>query len=489
MRSCICEHSLNYFQGAVFKLLKALRLNKFQILLYGLYIMLAFLSSAPTNPEARAGLEDAGYNLFRRYVGGVISTWDVLFFSLIFLLLVNNMCSKNPVNLLHRAVQNKVIMLYFKVLALSVVVGLFVITCTQVDAFSFTDWFRPVVPILYLYLTYFLVVNVIDTKEKFFQTFKLFEITAFALVIYGFFRLKAILTGNITTLMVEGIPIILYSELLYFDLPICVYFAHIWCGKKLGLPRIILLLLMIGFILASTRRFNYILLTINVMLVLLVARRASLVTFKEAFVRSRYFIVLSLVGFATILIAVPELAEAIWFAIGTINMFSTAGFSYTGEFRIIQIENIFLNLWQFPITLLFGFGIASKWHMLKDLPTTIDEVGAHMAYDAKVLAAGSDWFPFFHVAYFSTFFRFGVIGCLLLLYIVYSLFSNVSSMISRVPDQDQRLVLVALTCLVFMPILTIGDNTPPTFCILLGLYLGLIEAARLSTRSERHEVS
>lgn len=438
---------------------------------------MAFLSSAPTDPEARAGLEDAGYNLFRRYFAGMISTWDIVFFALISFLLIANLYSRNPISQINRATRNNVVLLYFKVLSVSIVVGLVIIVFTQIDHVAPTDWFRPVVSILYLFLTYFLVVNVIQTKKDFNSFIRITERLAFALVVYGFIRLYYILSGELTTLVVEGMPIILYSELLYFDLPICIYFAYIWCGRKLGLSRILLLLLMIGFVLVSTRRFNYILLALNFILVLIVARKAKIITFGEAVARLKIISLIALFGFSVIVLTVPGLIDAVLFAIGTINMFSESGYEYTGEFRLVQIQNIFLNMLEHPFTLLSGFGIASKWYEFVELPTTIDVVGAHMAYDAKVVAPGSRWFPFFHVPYFSTFFRFGIIGSFLLLYVVYKLYQNYSMLIRR-QDRDIQISLVALTVLVFMPILTIGDNTPPTFGIILGVYLGLLDAAR-----------
>ena len=62
-------------------------------LLCALLACLAFLSSAPTDPEARAGRADAGYNLFRRYVAGAVSTWDVLLAVLLALVFWSNAAS------------------------------------------------------------------------------------------------------------------------------------------------------------------------------------------------------------------------------------------------------------------------------------------------------------------------------------------------------------------------------------------------------------
>lgn len=462
---------------------------KLSTLLNCLIVLLAFLSSSPTNPAARAGLEDAGYNLFRRYIAGVVSSWDVLLFALFFFTIFNNIYTKKKSNQLWRATRNKSIMLYFIVLVLSVVIGLIIITITQSSSFYFIDWFRSVTPLFYMFCTYFIVVNIVDTDDKVLNVWKLLELIAVAMVLYGFFRIYAILNGSILTLAVGGIPIVLYSELSYFDLPIAVYLLNIWCGKKLGVSRSLLLICMIGFILASTRRYNYIQLVLNSILILFMANRSGLVTLKQALFKSRYILYILGIGTVIIILSVPELFDAVFFAIQTINVFSSEGFNYTGEFRLVQVENIFLNMLNIPITFLSGFGIGSKWHVIKELPITIDEIGSFMAYDAKVMSHGSEYLPYFHVLYFSAFFRFGAVGCLFLLYLARTLWVNTSKTIRSLPDANMQILLSGFISLSVLPLLSLGDNAAVTTYIILGINLGLIESIRLSHRNVKKQES
>jgi hypothetical protein len=237
---------------------------------------------------------------------------------------------------------------------------------------------------------------------------------------------------------------------------------------------------MVGFIFVSTRRMNYILLLLNILLLLFIARRSGIVTIKQAILRSRYIILLFGMCSVVIIILVPGLLDGIWFAIQSINMYSSIGFEYTGEFRLIQIENIFLNMWNIPITFLSGFGIGTKWEVIKQLPITMDEIGSFMAYDAKTVVGGNDFLPYFHVPYFATFFRFGIIGCFTLLYIVRILWINNAILIRSLPDKNMKLLLTAFTSLIMMPILILGDSPTPVGYIMLGINLGLIESIRLS---------
>lgn len=455
-------------------------LNKFSNLLHYLILLLAFLASAPTNPEQRAGLEDAGYNIFRRYVGGVVSTWDILLFALLFILVFRRSIYSSSSSLLAQSTRNNTIMLYFGAFATAIAIGLLVTLFTQIDTFIAKDWFRAVTPIVYLYCIYFLVTNIITSEHMVNNVWKLMEYIAAAMVLYGFYRLYGILHGTIVTLDPGGIPIILYSEMVYFDLPIAVYFAHIFCGKQLGLVRSILLLCMIGFILASTRRMNFILLIVNILLVLLIVRSAGLVTFKQVLSRTKVPLLIIVVCVVLTLVALPELFDGIWFAIQTINMFSEIGSAYTGDYRLAQIENIFLNMSQFPVTFFTGFGIGTKWEVIAPLPSTIDEVGSYMAFDANVVSAGNNFLPFFHVPYFATFFRFGIVGCLFLLYFVRRLWIETSRLIRLLPDVNMRILVCSFLSLSLMPILTLGDSPTPTGYITLGINLGLIEAIRLS---------
>ncbi|MBU5613381.1 hypothetical protein [Geomonas azotofigens] len=451
---------------------------KLVFFLSGLIVCLAFLSSAPTDPEARAGLADAGYNLFRRYVLGAVSTWDVLLAVLVALLFWSNLSTARPANLLSRFFSNRIVNLYFGMMALGIVVGVFVILTGQMQAFSIKDWVRSIIPVAYLFAVYFVVVNVVRTPQYLELIWKVLEWVAVALVCYGFYRTYGVLTGNIRTLAPGDIPIILYSEMVYFDLPVCVYCATVWSGRKLGLFRWILMLCMVGFVLASTRRFNYIMLAANILTTLVVAHRAGLFSYGKLILRSRYIVACLVAFVALLLVKLPALVDGIWFAIQTINMFSEVGFQYTGEYRLLQIQNIFLNFMDRPVTLLTGFGIGSKWHAIEPLPTTTDTVGSFMAFDANVVAGGGDWLPFFHVPYFSTLFRFGPVGMMVLFYIVRRLYLDFTGFIRTIDNQEHKIILVALASLSLMPVIVLGDTPSPVGYILMALNLGLIEGYR-----------
>jgi len=455
--------------------------DKLLFVLWGLILCFAFLSSAPVNPEARAGLVDAGYNLFRRYGFGIIATWDILLFGTFFSLIYRNSFIARPLNLLNRTFNNPIINVYFILLTVSIVVGLIVILFSQVHVFVIRDWFRAVLPILYLLMTYFIVVNIIKSRESVFQAWQIFELIAAAMVGYGFIRLIFILNGQIQVLTPWGIPIILYSELVWFNLPINFYLLKISLGERIGVFCWFLLLCMVVFILISTRRMNYILLVLNPLIVFIIARKSGLVTLgKVAYKMKLFFVIFFLVGFG-LTMAIPDLFDAILVSIQTINVFSEGGGEYTGEFRLVQFENIISNLTSMPITWLTGFGIGTKWYVFQALPTTIDSIGSFMAYDAKVLSAGSDWLPFFHINFISSLFRFGLIGMFTLFVIVVLLYRHYTRYIRSVKDKNDQILLASLSGLVLMPIRMLGDQPSPEPFISLAINLGLLESYRLAT--------
>lgn len=457
-----------------------LKSYRYSNLLYWVIFILAFTSSAPTDPNVRSGLEDAGFNLFKRYIGDIVSIWDLLFFLLLFIVIFKKKSSDCRHNTLTRAFGNRYLNSYFLFLILSVIVGLLIILTTQIESFYIVGWFRATVPVLYIIGSYYLVVNMIKSEDDLDKMWFLLERIAGLMVLYGFIRLLLILNGNIQTLVVEGVPIILYSELAYFDLPIIIYVLRVWHKKPLGLLRWIMLICMIGFIIASTRRYNYIQLLLNLIIAFLAAKQAKLLTLSSVIKSSHYFFLLLLLLPPIVAFILPDLAEAFLFSVQTINVFSEEGFLYTGEFRLSQLKNIFLNMEEVPITFVTGFGIGSQWHEIEPLPTTIDELGSYMAYDAKVMSQShNNYLPYFHILYFSSIFRFGLVGSLILIVIAYRFWSMTQRVINVTYGVDRKILIVGLSALSLLPILYLGDNAAVVTWITLGINFGLIRSTQL----------
>lgn len=452
-------------------------LFRYSNLLFYLIFILAFTSAAPTDPSARAGLEDAGFNIFRRYIGGIVSLWDFLFLGLLLITILRSFAiSKKKHRGLNQLYGDKILNSYFVLLITSVSIGLFIILATQIAAFDPIGWFRAVTPVLYMLGIFYIVVNTISTEEHIDKMWCLLELLAGMMIIYGFLRLYNILAGNVTTLIVEGVPIILYSELSYFDLPILVYVLRLWCGKSLGAVRWIMLICMIGFILASTRRYNYIQLILNCFIGATIASQAGMLTLQSILSKSKISFAILFCILVSVLILLPDFAEAVLFSIRTINVFSEEGYSYTGEFRIAQFNNILLNIAEVPITFFTGFGIGTQWRVIEPLPTTIDEIGSFMAYDSKIMSQYNGYLPYFHILYFASIFRFGVIGFALLIFIAYRYTSNAIKLVKATRDLNMKILAVGLASLSVLPMISLGDNAAVTTWINLGVNLALIRS-------------
>jgi hypothetical protein len=176
----------------------------------------------------------------------------------------------------------------------------------------------------------------------------------------------------------------------------------------------------------------------------------------------------------------PDFIDAVLFSIRTINVLSEEGFSYTGELRLVQLHNIFLNMVEVPFTFITGFGIGPQWHVLEPLPTTLDEVGSYMAYDAKTMSQSSDYLPYFHIIYFASIFRFGLVGFMLLTFIAYRFTVSSCNIASQCTNINRKILTVGITSLSILPILYLGDNAAVTTWISLGINFGLIRSINLS---------
>ena len=467
--------------GVLLPILVMLAYSKPAFLWWGAIVCLAFWTSEPINPQVRAGLaENPDFNLFGRYVADMISTWDVLIVVLLVFVFFRSGLQNRNADLVRRVWANSSVRFYAGLLLTAILVGCVVILISQSHVFVFRDWVRGVMPIFYFLSAYFLAVNLIRMLGDFRRTWWLLQTVAFLMVLYGLYRLQGILSGQIKTLWPFGIPIVLYSELIVFYPPILVYFLTLWTRGRLNLLQWFLLLAMIVYILVSTRRFNYINLALYSGIAFVLGYKTGLFSVRRALVRSWSLLVMALGAGIVSLQLVPDLLPAVMQSIETILFFTGKGFEYTGQFRLGEISGIFSNLTHLPFTWLTGYGVGSKWRVFTDLSWGSDPTGGNMAFDAKIMANYAGWLPFFHVPYFATLFRFGLLGTLGLIAVVWSLLRGYGRMIRTVADKGDKIILIALLALIPDPILFLGDSPVPSRYIWLAIYLGLLESYRLT---------
>jgi len=331
---------------------------------------------------------------------------------------------------------------------------------------------------LYLFLTYVIVINSIQRRRQLWQIMRWLDWLTVGLIVFGLTRLILMLTGAITGMWFFGLPVVLYDQMLMLYVPIFTLMALFFHRQRLEWWRGIMLALMVFLILCSTRRFNYLLLAMGVVLILAIGVRLRLW-------RPRQLVRAGLAGgialaatVAVILVATPRLASGVGTSLRTLDLMSRLGQKYSGDMRLAEIRNLFANLDERPYGYLTGFGLGTLWHARERQP--VDPLTRRLRPNRK-------WYTQFHLPYIAILFRLGFVGTALLLLWLWHYARHLLPRIRRLqwPIRHSALAMFAFLILI-LPSLT--DSFNPTAWTLCGLYIGLLEKmARLA--GGRHAVA
>jgi len=328
-------------------------------------------------------------------------------------------------------------------------------------------------PIAYFLAIFLLIVNIVETRQQTERMIKWLDRFTFGLIIYGVVRLILIMTGYVQTLIPFGLPIVLYDQMNLFYAPIFIITARLVMKEKLGTLQYINLILMLFFILCSTRRFNYIFLVLGVVTVLAIGVLSNSWSVKHFLGFLSKGVAAFALALIALMIAVPSFVDGVANSVNSINMFSKFGQKYGGDSRVAQIENIFANLKRRPYAYLIGFGLGTKWQAIE--PQPMDS----MAFPEEYMRQSKGWYPKFHLPYVASFYRFGIIGATCLIMWI-GFYLKAYLRILRMKNVTNKSFCMGTIAFLAISLPMIGDSTSPVLPILCGLYMGIMEKLTLA---------
>ncbi|NOY78594.1 MAG: hypothetical protein GXO76_12065 [Calditrichaeota bacterium] len=336
-----------------------------------------------------------------------------------------------------------------------------------------TGIIRPIILLqvfFYFLAAYFLTVNFLESRSDWVIAKKwLIRLTGL-LALYGIFRFIGILLGKIETMWPFGLPVILYDQMLMLYLPIFAWVAgkvlHKQAWKGLGAVALVSLF----FIVASARRFNYVLLLLGILIVLVVASWLSGHFWRRLLSSTKMFGAALIIFALGLTLIFPTTAKRIAETVQSINIYTNTQRAATGsDIRRQEIRNLILNMDNRPYSFAVGMGLGTKWKSIVYQP--IDS----FSFTEKYLKKSLGWFPQFHIPYFGLVYRYGILGLLLFWGILLFLFTRVLLAIRTVRTTDEAPLLIGMWVFLMMILPAFGDSVNPTGFILCGFYLGLLE--------------
>ncbi len=443
----------------------------------GLLAIFYFFPYSSINPSVRSA--GTYFTLFRKF-GGLLSAWDFLLLAE-FAVLFAYKLGRGKATLRGWNFPELLFLSLFSVWAF---VWGWVHVFGNLLGYGPTDLLRPVVifqVFLYFLAAYLLTLNWLNSQKDWQVAVRWLKWLTSLLVLYGVGRLIGILLGKIETMWPFGLPVVLYDQMMFLYLPIFVWLAAQILGKSdwKGLGWVALISTF--FILISARRFNYFLLVFGGGITVLLAGFLT-----PRFAKKLGNVALKLGGalvlvFFLLAFFFPSGLKNVGTAFQSLNIYSqkqtvTAG----SDIRRQEIKNLVLNLNERPYGYAFGLGWGTKWKAIAYQPMD------SFSFTEKYLKKSLGWFPQFHLPYLGLLYRYGVLGLLFFWGILLVLFRRIFLGIQKsVPEGEKAFLLGMLVFLVLL-LPTFGDSANPTFMILAGFYLGLLEF-RLTVAEEPRE--
>lgn len=425
-----------------------------------------FFPYSTMSPSARMG---GTYFTIYRKLGGLLSVWDVLLGCLLILLLLVQMTRKR---LTFKGFSFPEVSVFSGLILISFLWGILHVK-GNVLGYGPTDILRPIIILqvfFYFLITYFLTINFLENRSDWaFAKKWLIRLTGL-LAIYGVFRFIEILLGKIETMWPFGLPVILYDQMLMLYLPIFTWVAgkvlHKQGWKGLGWVA----LMSLFFIVASARRFNYVLLFIGILLALAVSAWMTDHFWKKLVSSIKILsaaLAIFVLGFVLIF---PSTSKRIGQTVQSINIYKNTQAVTTGsDIRRQEIKNLILNMKNRPYSFLIGMGLGTKWKAIAYQP--IDS----FSFTGKYLEKSFGWFPQFHIPYFGLIYRYGILGLLLFWGLLLFLFARFLILVRTVRTSEETPLLIGMLVFLMIVLPTFGDSVNPTGFILSGFYLGFLE--------------
>ena len=436
--------------------------------IYGLWFLLILFYFIPyQSPDylARIG-ERLYFSLFKRF-NSILCIWDVLIFSLAAFLIINRLV-KGKLNFV--GIQYKEIRLYIYLMIFAFING-FLHVSGSFLSFGPTEFLRPIIsfmPFFYLIFMYLLTVNLIESKKDLDRTYNFIWILTILLIFYSIYRLIGILSGRFDALMMFGLPMILYDQMSLIFYPIFLYISLYLLKVKSKKKNILVALSLFLIILSSTRRFNYIILISGFFITLFLihkVKRIGLGVIVKNFLKILIFL---LIIFLVIILLLPDFVIGVYDSVKSIYFLSEYSLSYGGDIRKAELENMFLNMNKREYSYLVGYGLGTRWEEIIDVPFD------GMSHEKKEMNKGFNWWPQFHVPYFSLIYVYGILGFLFMIAIVLMFLKRSVYFIKKFENKKYyQAQIIAITAYLVLTMFFLGGSFNPTGAIFCGILYGL----------------
>jgi hypothetical protein len=334
--------------------------------------------------------------------------------------------------------------------------------------YGVTELKRPVnafMSAFYMLAIFMLVINSIKTQDSLVRLLRWLDRLTWMVLGYGIYRLIIIVAYGAETMWMFGLPIVLYDQMAMLYVPIFSSVARQLAGQRVNRMELLQVVVAIAFILCSTRRFNYLLLVMGLVLIIIFrwsTHTLSAQHFRRIVVRSTAVLIVV----TGLLVAIsPKFIEGVGSAFQSIDMGSRVGQKHGGSVRTAVIRNIFANLDERPYAYVSGFGLGTMWHAVEYQP--MDPL-------TKRLRTNDGWYTQFSVPYVSSLFRMGIVGVLLLLaWLTYYLVRTIRE--TQVLPSWLQSDSIGMIAYIVMVVPALPDSLNPTGWILCGLYMGLLD--------------
>ena len=448
--------------------------------LWPLLIVLILFYFSPYTDVAPSMRGSAKYLSIYSYFGGGFSLMTVVLIAALAIIFISGVKS-GKANLAIGTWRG--IGLFFCLITISFVIGLL-----HADGgflhYGVTEFKRPLIafmPPLYMLAVFILATNTIRSREHAQRLLQWLDRLNVLLILYGLYRLFMILRGDLETMWMFGLPILLYDQMALFYMPIFAGVARWALQMKMSKWQWLQLAVMMAFILCSTRRYNYLLLASGVILAMLMSYSIGLLSLRRL---SRLFIQASTAfGLAALLLfaLAPAFSRGVLTAFESLDLSSRVGQKYGGSIRLAIIENIFANLDRRPYAYVSGFGLGTMWQAIERQP--MDPL-------TKKLRRNDGWYTQFSLPYVSLLFRLGVAGTVVLLFWLFFYLRSRLRALRFIDKPFQPYALGMIAC-IFLMLPAVADSLNPTSWILCGLYMAILErlaaAAPQPLASMNHE--
>lgn len=441
--------------------------------LYGLFGFLFLFYFIPySSPDYLSRIGEASrFSLFSRF-GSTFCVWDILLFLFAGLLFIKKLLKGK---LKFKGIEYKEIRIYIYLMIFAFLNGFMHIHGSYL-AFGPTEFNRPLVvffPFFYMILMYLLTVNVIESKNDLEKTYDFIWLLSVLLIFYSIYRIIGIYTGKFDALMMFGLPMILYDQIVLIYYPIFLFVALYFLKVKSGKKNLIVAFILFLIILSSTRRLNYLILITGFFLTLFLIKRVSSISFR-VFIKNLFIILFILcMIFLVLVFFLPDFTIGIYDSILSIYFLSEHGLSHGGEIRKTEIENMFLNMNKRKYSYLIGYGLGTRYEAIADVSFGL------LDHTKKEIEKNTNWWPQFHLPYISSIYIIGFLGFLAMIFIVLLFLKRSINYIRKMEDnkyyQAQMIAIVSYLLLtLFFP----SGSANPTGMIFGGVLLGLHNLTR-----------